>query len=188
VYVLIALSRRLLPPVVALLILLTAAVLTGCAAAEQPGGASGTTAPTPTTESTTGGPTTTSEQAVLADGRHPVFLQVVDAGQRTITFDLIQYLTGDAATRAAAEDGEESPPPNDYYIRNVNPRLRTLSVRADASITVNQLALESNGGVIKDTTVTLAKLATWFPNTARPMFWITVEQGQVTKLTENYLP
>jgi hypothetical protein len=82
-------------------------------------------------------------------------LQAVDADRRKVTFDLIQYLTGDAATRAAAEDGEESPPPNDYYIRNVNPRLRTLPVRADASITVNLLALEANGGAIKDTRVTL---------------------------------
>jgi len=188
VYVLIALSRRFLHPVVALLILLTAAVLTGCANSEPTGGASGTTASTPATEPTTSGPTTTSEQAVLADGRHPVFLQAVDADRRKVTFDLIQYLTGDAATRAAAEDGEESPPPNDYYIRNVNPRLRTLPVQADASITVNLLALEANGGAIKDTRVTLGKLASWFPTKSKPMFWIMVEQGQVTKLAENYLP
>jgi hypothetical protein len=36
--------------------------------------------------------------------------------------------------------------------------------------------------------VTLAKLARWFPTKGRPMFWITVEHGRVTKLAEQYLP
>jgi hypothetical protein len=184
--VLIASSRRLFP-LVALVIVLTAAVLTGCANSKQTDGMSKATAPTPASGSTVGGPTT-SKPVVLADGRHPIYLQAVDAGRRTVTFDLIQFLTGDAATRAAAEDGEESPPPNDYYIRNVNPKLRTLPVRADASITVNTLAIEANGGAIKDTRVTLAKLASWFPTKGRPMFWITVEHGRVTKLAEQYLP
>ena len=187
-YVLIALSRRFLHPVVALLILLTAAVLTGCANSEPTGGASGTTASTPATEPTTSGPTTTSEQAVLADGRHPVFLQAVDADRRKVTFDLIQYLTGDAATRAAAEDGEESPPPNDYYIRNVNSRLRTLPVRSDAPITVNVLAAQSTGSSTKDVSVTLDELASYFPNSGTAPFWITVEQGQVTKIAQQFLP
>jgi hypothetical protein len=183
----IASARRLLFLAVALLILLTAAVLTGCANPEQAGGGNAATTSSATASSTAGGPIT-SEPAVLADGRHPVYLQTVDPNRRTITFDLIQFLTGDAATRAAAEDGEESPPPNDYYIRNVNPRLRTLPVRADASLTVNTLAVTANSGAIKDTRVTLGKLASWFPNKGRLMFWMTVEQGQVTKLAEQYLP
>jgi hypothetical protein len=191
----IASSRRLLPLATALLILLTTAAMTGCTSSKQTGGASGATTPTaggptPTAggpASTAGGPAT-SEPVGLADGRHPGYLKAVDPDGKTITFDLIQYLTGDAATRAAAEDGEESPPPNDYYIRNVNPRLRTLPVRADASITVNALAAQSTGSATKDVPVTLAKLATWFPSTGTPLFWITVEQGQVAKLAEQYLP
>lgn len=74
----------------------------------------------------------TSEPAVLEDGRHPVYLKTVDPDRRTVTFDLIQLFIGDAATKAAAEDGKESPLPNDTYIRNVNARLRTLPVAADA--------------------------------------------------------
>jgi hypothetical protein len=34
---------------------------------------------------------------------------------------LILPTPGEDATKAAAEDNKESPPPNDYYIRNVNP-------------------------------------------------------------------
>ena len=125
---------------------------------------------------------------MLADGRHPVYLKTVDPDRPTITFDLIQFFTGAAATKAAAEDGEESPPPNDYYIRNVNSRLRTLPVRSDAPITVNVLAAQSTGSSTKDVSVTVDELASYFPNSGTAPFWITVEQGQVTKIAQQFLP
>jgi hypothetical protein len=180
--------RRLLQLTAALLTLLLTAVLGGCGGgSDPPSGAGGTTATTSAPASTAGVPST-SEPVVLANGRHPVYLESVDPGQRSITFDLIQFFTGDAATKAAAEDHEESPPPNDYYIRNVNPRLRTLPVRDDTPITVNVLAAQSTGSATKDVPVTLAKLATYFPNSGTAPFWITVAQDQVTKIAQQYLP
>lgn len=175
------------PSIAALLILLMTAALSGCGGDEQPGGAAGTPATTVAATTTAAGPATT-EPAVLADGRHPVYIKTVDANGQTITFDLIQFFTGDAANKAAAEDGEESPPPNDYYIRNVNSRLRTLPVRAGAPITVNVLAAQSTGSSTKDVSVTLEKLASYFPNSGTPPFWITVGQGQVTEMAQQYLP
>jgi hypothetical protein len=174
--------------IAALLILLMTAALSGCGGDEQPGGAAGTPATTvaPTTTAAAGPATT--EPAELADGRHPVYLKSVDAGGQTVTFDLIQFFTGEAATKAAAEDGEESPPPNDYYIRNVNSRLRTLPVRAGAPITVNVLAAQATGSATKDVPVTLEKLASYFPNSGTPPFWITVEQGQITEMAQQFLP
>jgi hypothetical protein len=179
--------RRLRQLTAALLTLLAAAALGGCGGSEQAGGAGGAPATTAAPAPTASAPTT-SEPVVLADGRHPVYLKTVDPDRQTITFDLIQFFTGDAATKAAAEDGKESPPPNDYYIRNVNPRLRTLPVAADAPITVNVLAAQSTGSATKDVSVTLAKLASYFPNSGTPPFWITVEQGQVTRIAQQYLP
>ena len=169
-----------------LLIALMAATIGGCGSSEPSGtgGAPATTAaPAPTAATPT-----TSEPVVLADGRHPVYLKTVDPDRPTITFDLIRFFTGAAATKAAAEDGEESPPPNDYYIRNVNSRLRTLPVRSDAPITVNVLAAQSTGSSTKDVSVTLDKLASYFPNSGTTPFWITVEQGQVTKIAQQFLP
>jgi hypothetical protein len=171
--------------VVALVVLMTTAV-GGCGGSDQTDGAGGT--PATTIPATTAGAATTSEPVVLADGRHPVYIKTVDPDQQTITFDLIQFFTGDAATKAAAEDGEESPPPNDYYIRNVNSRLRTLPVRSDAPITVNVLAAGSTGSATKDVSVTLAELATYFPNSGTAPFWLTVDQGQVTKAAQQFLP
>jgi hypothetical protein len=143
-----------------------------------------TVASAPTSTSATSRP----ESAVLADGRHPVYLVAVDARGRTIRFDLIQFFTGEAAVKAAAEDHQESPPPNDHYIRNTNPRLRTLPVLADAPITVNVLAAEQTGSSSKDVPVTLAKLASWFPNPGKPTFWITLRGGRVVRMAEQYLP
>jgi hypothetical protein len=171
----------------ALLILLMTVTLTACGGDEQPAGTAGTPATTAAPTSTVVGPATT-EPAALADGRHPVYIKSVDAAGRTVTFDLIQFFTGEAANKAAAEDGEESPPPNDYYIRNVNPRLRTLPVRDGAPITVNVLAAQATGSSTKDVPVTLEKLASYFPNSGTPPFWITVAQGQVTEMAQQFLP
>jgi hypothetical protein len=181
-----SISRRVRRLGAALLILLMAAAVGGCGSGE-PSGAGGTPATTAAPPSTAAGPAT-SEPVVLADGRHPVYLKTVDPDRPTITFDLIQFFTGEAATKAAAEDGEESPPPNDYYIRNVNSRLRTLPVRSDAPITVNVLAAQSTGSSTKDVSVTLDELAGYFPNSGTAPFWITVEQGQVTKMAQQFLP
>jgi hypothetical protein len=122
------------------------------AAPGKPSGAEGAPATTAAPAPTAAAPTT-SEPVVLADGRHPVYLKTVEPDQPdqpAIKFDLIQFFTGEAATKAAAEDGKESPPPNDYYIRNVNSRLRTLPVRSDAPITVNVLAAQSTDSSTKD--------------------------------------
>jgi hypothetical protein len=168
--------------------LVAAAVLTvaGCAGrsttASPPTAPPASTAAPAATATTVAGTQTTSEPAVLADGRHPVLLKVVDPGGRRVTFDLIQFFQGEQAAIEAAKDHQESPPPNDLYIRNVNPRLRTLPVRADAPITVNGLLATQT-----DTPVTLAKLANL---TARysPVFRITVQDDQVVKIAEVWLP
>ena len=99
-----------------------------------------------------------------------------------VSFDLIQFYQGDQATVEAAKDHQESPPPNDYYIRNVNSKLRTLPVRADATITANQIA-----GSNQDVPVTLAKLAT-LTHEQRAVFWITVRHDQVMKIGEQWVP
>jgi hypothetical protein len=170
-----------------LLALVAAAGLGGCGGSQEPGAPQAPTATTapPATNAAT---PTTAEPVVLADGRHPVYLKTVDPDGRTITFDLIQFFTGEAATKAAAEDDKESPPANDYYIRNVNPRLRTLPVAPAAPITVNVLAAQTTGSSTKDVSVTLEKLAGYFPNSGTPPFWITVAQGQVTRMAQQYLP
>jgi hypothetical protein len=154
--------------------------------ASQPSGqATATATPQPitpqgSTPQQPGGPS--SRPVVLADGRHPVLLKTIDPNSGTITFDLVQWYFGEDAAREAAKDHQESPPPNDYYVRNVNPKLRTLPTAAGATITVNNLL-----NTQQPTPVTLAKLATLTQDRS-PVFWITVRHDQVLKLSEQWVP
>jgi hypothetical protein len=131
---------------------------------------------------------TTSQPVVLVDGRHPVIIKTVDPDRRRVTFDLIQFYQGDQATTEAAKDHQESPPPNDYYIRNTNSRLRTLPVRSDATITCNTLTAGYTGSATKNVRVPLDRLAIVLPRGGGGVFWITVRHDQVVKIAEQYLP
>jgi hypothetical protein len=131
---------------------------------------------------------TNSQPVVLVDGRHPVIIKTVDPDRRTISFDLIQFYQGDQATSEAAKDHQESPPPNDHYIRNTNPKLRMLPVRSDATITCNTLTAGYTGSATKNVQVPLDRLAIVLPRGGGGVFWITVRHDQVVKIAEQYLP
>jgi hypothetical protein len=159
--------------------------LVGCGSDDDSpgGGAAQTTAATAAATTTTG---RQAEPAQLADGRHPVIVKQVSVGGRTVTFDLIQWFEGDAAAKAAAEDGQESPPPNDYYTRNVNPRLRTLPVASGARITVTRQTAGQGGGNAAGPVP--ADLATVAATGVGHIFWATVQGGQIQALEEQYVP
>ncbi len=119
----------------------------------------------------------------LPDGRWYGLVDAVEG--TTISFDLACWFTGEAAAKAAAEDGEESPPPNDYYVRNVNPALRDLAV-ADAA-TARWYA--EPGDPATETTTTYGE---WVAGRAgrsfQPGVWLTVAGGLVTEIGEQYTP
>ena len=119
----------------------------------------------------------------LPDGEW--FGYVDDATAAEITFDLACWFSGTAAEQAAAEDGQESPPPNDYYIRNVNPTLRTVPVATGAEVNW----LPSTGDPATATTV---DYVTWLAEREtrdfRPGVWLTIADGMVTFVEEQYVP
>jgi hypothetical protein len=182
---------------VAATLLVAGVAVAGCAKSQSDQSATPSSAPAPVTTKapavnpppSTQAPRTTFEPVVLPDGRHPVYIRTVDSHRRTITFDLIQLYFGDEATWEAAKDHKESPPPNDHYIRNVNPRLRALPVRADATITVNTIAAGYTGSATKNVEVGLPRLELLLQQAGySPPFWITVRHDQVVKIAEQYIP
>jgi hypothetical protein len=128
---------------------------------------------------------------VLVDGRHPVFLTDINVIGRSIEFDLIQYLTGDEAIFAWREDHPNDPgPPNGYYIINDNPQLRRLPVADEVAVTV----LDWNAG-FQPFVVAFADLPTELAARGAPdehlgvnPFWLTVDDGTVTAIEEQYIP
>ena len=183
---------------------LAAIVLTGCSDSKKP--SSGLLTSVAPSTSTTASPSTLSTaapttsvsidvaaNAQFANGRQPGYMHSANVPNRTLTVDIIQFLTGDAANKAAKEDGQESPPPNDYYIRNVNPKLYTFPVSATASISV--LASEPDSG--GDTTMKSVDFATFASivngHAAKDQvtfnpWWITSSNGTVVKIEEQFVP
>jgi hypothetical protein len=72
----------------------------------------------------------------LADGRYDGFVRKVDPDRDLIVVDLVQVFTGDAAVRAAIEDGmdRDAAQVRDTYVRNQNPRLRTLEMASNVQL------------------------------------------------------
>lgn len=109
----------------------------------------------------------------------------VQAAKKTVTLDVVQFFGGAAATKAAAEDGGDVS--NDYWLRNANPKLRTLPVTPAAKITVNALAWQETGSATEDVTKTLAQLG-GYPGLGDSLFTVTVTRGSISSIAQVYLP
>jgi hypothetical protein len=72
----------------------------------------------------------------LADGRYDGFVRKVDPDRDLIVVDLVQVFTGDAAVRAAIQDGmdRDAAQVRDTYVRNQNDRLRTLEMASNVQL------------------------------------------------------
>ncbi|HEX6299843.1 MAG TPA: hypothetical protein VF148_05230 [Acidimicrobiia bacterium] len=109
---------------------------------------------------------------------------VADFDDDGISFDLACWFSGDAATAAAAEDGEESPPPNDYYVRNQNAQLRELEVAPDTSVLwyLSGDPSDSQEGMFSE----------WVDFLETQDFqlaiWVTISNGEVTDIEEQWVP
>jgi hypothetical protein len=120
---------------------------------------------------------------VLADGRYDAYITRVDAAHRRLVVDLVQAFHDQAAVEAAVADGQ----PRDRaqvlstYVRNHNPRLRTLPLANDAH-------LQLRGGCESPTSHELALLAADARAMSGPVhtfyFTLTVAGGAVQRVQE----
>lgn len=170
--------------------LLLATALAACTAdARVTVAESDSPSPPATTQAPT--PARAALETDLADGRHHARVTGYDGAAHTVTIDVVQFFTGDAAVRAAVEDGYDAGDvANDHYTRNTNPRLRTLTVADDVEIVVNTLAFERNGDSTKDTVVTDAELEAFVADGSAPhaLFEVRIAGGVVVALEEQFLP
>jgi hypothetical protein len=175
-------------------------LLAGCDGNEQ--AAPTTSVPAGQAPTTTSSPTTTKkskskpkEKASLEDGRHFGYLKAarVTAEPRDVEFDLAYFLTGEEANAEAERRGLETPVANDYLIVNDNPKLRTLPVAAEVVIDLVDWKQCCDKRFQGDP----ARFETAFTAASPPSgryrgrftaYWLTVEDGVVTKIEEQYLP
>jgi hypothetical protein len=121
---------------------------------------------------------------VLADGRYDSYIRTVDSGRGRLVVDLVQVFEGQAAVDAAITDGmaRDQAQYLGVYVRNQNPRLRTLPLARD-------LRLDLRGGDCEaPLNHQLAKLASdarlMSGSTHTYYFTLTVTGGAVHQVQE----
>jgi hypothetical protein len=135
-------------------------------------------------------------EALLGDGRHFGYVRSVDVDSGAIEFDLAYFLSGEEADKAYQEaTGDSGPVPNDHFVVNDNPMLRTLTLAPDARLRLldwnhccdsffdGDLALFAEA-IGEQADVTDGDLI----YRGQSQWWITVENGVVTEIEEQYSP
>jgi hypothetical protein len=131
------------------------------------------------------------------------FVTEADAAKRTITFDPAEWLDGEEGRLAAVEDGaigSDEGLSNDYYIRNPDGRTRELELAPTASVRaampVTGLAARPPADCKSGTGCTGydVSLAGFFASFRKLRyadglkFWLTIRDGKVVRLDEQYTP
>jgi len=136
--------------------------------------------------------------AELEDGTYVGYLQWVSTegltGGGEIHFDLAVWFRGDEAEAAATADGDEALPAG-YYIRNLDPHQLVLGVRNDVEITSVWYQYDEYND-LEDRPMTFQQLAEVWDNTPDDVrsnlrnspWWITVVNGEVIAINEQYVP
>ena len=149
-------------------------------------------------QGTAGGdePPSTSAGSALEDGRHFGYVRSIDVDGGTIEFDLAYFLSGEEANQAYQEaTGDTGPVPNDHFVVNDNPMLRTLALAPDVRLRL----LDWNHCCETFFDGDLALFAQAIEEQAdvadgdliyrgQSQWWITVENGVVTEIEEQYSP
>lgn len=118
-------------------------------------------------------------------------------GKDYLDIDYIQWLMGDAASKAMWEDGrcegltqEKCYPPNGYYIRNQNPQIRTFEVAKNTMVTLLYLTPEN-----PSEKVSFSRFQNVFNSTDEKMahfknapFNIELEGNTVFSISQQYVP
>ena len=123
------------------------------------------------------------------NGLHLAKITKLDRASRTITYDVMQFLTGDAAKKAYEQDLGEAPD-TDYYIRNESTQTRTAVLADDVTFRVNNLGGYPPTEPDEGHEVDFATFAAYFDGEQAfaTHFWITLEDGKAVAVEEQFVP
>ena len=119
---------------------------------------------------------------VLPDGPHDAYIRQVDKGRNSIVVDVVQVFHDDAAVKAAIADGQSRDQARylSTYVRNQNPRLRTLPLAANLRVQLR----DSCGDPSTDRAALLTKLAANARQEGVYYYRLTVSGGAVQRIQE----
>ena len=165
------------------LVISVVAVGVGIAVRGGPSRASASPAPEPLRDGTS--QASSSPAPELQDGRQFGLIKSVDeTSPGSIVFDPADQLTGEEADRAAAAHGDEVPVANDSYKVNDDPTVHTLALSPDVEIRL------INWDQCCDTVTADPEgfKASFRGSDNYWGFWVTLEDGVVVKIEEQYHP
>jgi hypothetical protein len=127
-------------------------------------------------------PNPTPKAPVLADGHYDAYVRQVDSGRDRLVVDLVQVFHDQAAVNEAIADGQSR---NDAqylstYVRNENPRLRTLPLAGNLVVQLR----DTCGEPAKDRDALLTKLAANARLDGTYYYTLTVADGKVRRIQE----
>jgi hypothetical protein len=119
---------------------------------------------------------------VLPDGPHDAYIRQVDKGRNSIVVDVVQVFHDDAAVEAAIADGQSRDQARylSTYVRNQNPRLRTLPLAANLRVQLR----DSCGDPGNDRSALLTKLAANARQEGVYYYTLSVSGGAVQRIQE----
>jgi type V secretory pathway adhesin AidA len=132
----------------------------------------------PAPESTAAGAATLA----LEDGDHDAYITKVDSANDRIVVDVVQVFHDGAAARAAIADGRSASDARylTTWVRNENPRLRTLPLAGDLRVELRDACGEPDPG----REALLARLAANASLDGTYYYTLTVRQGTVERIQE----
>jgi len=119
---------------------------------------------------------------VLADGHYDAYIRTVDSRHDRLVVDLVQVFHDHAAIDAAIADGRprDSAQYLGIYVRNQNPRLRTLPLAGDLRVDLADPCGDPPGrGALLTRLATHAHRVGWY-------FVLTVSDGAVQRVQERF--
>lgn len=123
------------------------------------------------------------------NGRH--MAKITAFNQSEISFDVVQFLSGDDAMQAyKADNPGDDELDSDYYIRNQSRQVRTLPMSDSAEFRVNTTGGYEPTNPNDGHQVNASTFASYMKagDAQRGYFWLTIKDGEVTKVEEQYLP
>ena len=130
-------------------------------------------------------PAPTPKVPVLADGQYDSYIRTVDTNRQRLVVDLVQVFKYPASVDAAIADGlaRDQAQVVEVWVRNQNPRLRTLTMASDLRIDLLP------GDCVESRNHQLAKLLkdSRAMSNSRPayFFTLTVADGAVHRIQED---
>ena len=122
-----------------------------------------------------------------AAGTYAAHITDFPTPQSPLTFDVVQWLSGERAREAfEQETGDPNGPPNDYYLGNKSPETRSAPVAADARVLITYFA---QGEGLTPKSAEVDELPAYV-NSAGPetVYWLTFGSGEITEVCEQWRP